>query len=180
MPQTDVWVVAPDGRIGVVSASDYHRSWFQDGTLTESGPRISYTPLAVTAAARDSLRARKAIEGPGGQAGRGMSSDAASALGKVRAKAVWPDSLFPARMPLFEPGGALRAPNGEIWLKRLMPDVKERPELISWTRTGSCVAHVVSRLGESFLGSARTVRICSMWTTMDRRLWNVTSTRNVR
>jgi len=121
IPQTDAWVVAADGRIGILSASEYRLRWYKDGRLVETGPPVPYTPVRLTAAERDAFRARKALEPMSGAGGAGVrSGDPAStpAAAGARAKAAWPDELFPPQMPPFEVNGALLAPNGDVWVKR--------------------------------------------------------------
>ncbi len=117
--QTDAWVVSPDGRIGVLSAADYRLRWYADGKLVETGPVIPYTPVKVTDAERAAFHEQKANEFTSGAAPAGQTFTPTK-VGLERAKASWPDSLFPAVLPPFELQGALRAPNGTIWVKRMV------------------------------------------------------------
>src|SRR4051812_6415423 len=55
MRQTDAWVLAPDGRIGVLSASEYRLRWYLDGKLVETGPALTYSPVRVTDAEREAF-----------------------------------------------------------------------------------------------------------------------------
>ena len=118
VPQADAWVVAADGRIGVVSAAEYRLRWYRDGQLVEEGPPVAYRPVRVTAAERDAFRARKALEPVAGAAlqGGGAAGDRAAATQRVRV--AWPDSIFPDHLPPFPVNGALLAPNGDVWVKR--------------------------------------------------------------
>jgi hypothetical protein len=119
VPQSDAWVMGADGRIGVLSAAEYRLRWFKEGKLDETGPRIPYTPVPVTAAERDAFRSRKAAEPmPGSMRPTGGDAQL-NVMGPVRAKAAWPDSLFPAYFPPFEVGGVRIAPNGDLWVKRI-------------------------------------------------------------
>jgi hypothetical protein len=120
MPQTDAWVIAPDGRIAIISAAEYRLRWYKDGALVETGPAVPYTPTRITRAERDAFRAKKALEpmsgaSAGGAPPRSRRQDPAAVL------AAWPDSLFEAVMPPFEPQGALLAANGDIWVRRTGP-----------------------------------------------------------
>jgi hypothetical protein len=115
--QTDTWVIAPDGKIGVLSAAEYRLRWYQDGKLVETGPVLSYTPVPVTAGEREAFWDKKAMEPASGISVNG-SPAVRRAMGLERVKRDWPDSLFPRVMPPFEPYAAQLAPNGMIWVKR--------------------------------------------------------------
>jgi hypothetical protein len=121
IPQTDAWVLGRDGRIGILSAAEYRLRWYLDGKVVETAPPVPFTPLPVTAAEREAFREKKAMEPAAGglmQPGQTMQT---SRLGMERARAAWPDSIFPARIPPFEAGGAMLAANGDIWVKRTGP-----------------------------------------------------------
>jgi hypothetical protein len=121
MPQTDAWVLASDGRIGVISAAEYRLRWYRNGELVETGPPIEYVATPVTAAEREAFRARKALEPAANASARGGASAPTSRMGVERARVAWPDSIFPAVMPPFAPGAALLAPGGDIWVRRTGP-----------------------------------------------------------
>jgi hypothetical protein len=121
MPQTDAWVVAADGRIGILSAAEYRLRWYTDGVLVETGPPVPYTPTRLTSAERDAFRARKELEPVGGMAVQGAGGATNSRASRERVRLAWPDSIFPAVMPPFEANGALLAPNGDIWVRRTGP-----------------------------------------------------------
>lgn len=120
MPQTDAWVVASDGRIGIISAAEYRLRWYKDGAVVETGPPVPHTPVRLTRAERDAFRDRKALEGSsgGGMNGATPSRGRQDPAEVLRA---WPDSIFPEVMPPFEVNGALLAANGDIWVKRNLP-----------------------------------------------------------
>jgi hypothetical protein len=117
IPQTDAWVVAPDGRIGILSAAEYRLRWYRNGEVVETGPRVPFTPTRLTSAERDAFRARKSLEPMSGASSTG-SPTAMPLMGIERARTSFPDSIFPEVMPPFEAGGALLAPDGDIWVKR--------------------------------------------------------------
>lgn len=117
MPQTDAWVIAADGRIGILSAAEYRLRWYRNGVVVETGPPIPFTPVRLTSAERDAFRAKKALEPMSGASTAG-SSTAMPLMGMERAKASFPDSLFPDVMPPFEVGGAMLSPGGDTWVMR--------------------------------------------------------------
>ncbi|NOT09862.1 MAG: hypothetical protein HOP28_16840 [Gemmatimonadales bacterium] len=121
LPQTDAWVLARDGRIGIVSAAEYRLRWYRDGKLVETGPPVPYTPVKVTAAERDAYRAMKALEPAAGGSGPARGRAGTASIGAAAAEQFWPDSLFPEQLPPFEVGGAMLAPNGDIWVMRTAP-----------------------------------------------------------
>lgn len=121
MPQTDAWVMAPDGRVGILSASEYRLRWYKDGALVETGPPIAWERTRLTAAEREAFRERKALEPSSGMSMQGQPSAQTRAMGLEKARAAWPDSIFPDVMPPFEAGGAILAPGGDIWVRRTGP-----------------------------------------------------------
>ena len=117
-PQTDAWVIAEDGRIGILSASEYRLRWYRNGAVVETGSPVPWTPLRITRAERDAFRERKALEPASGVSMTGSVAQTPPRLGMERARAAWPDSLFPEVMPPFEAGGVMLAPGGDLWVKR--------------------------------------------------------------
>jgi hypothetical protein len=121
MPQTDAWVVAPDGRIGILSAAEYRLRWYRNGAVVEMGPPIPHTPVRLTRAERDAFRARKALEPANGAGVNGAAPSPRRTQDPAQVLRAWPDSIFPDVMPPFEANGALLAGNGDIWVKRTGP-----------------------------------------------------------
>ena len=84
----DAWGVAPDGRVVIVRAGDYHVDWLSDDGSIVSGEPVPYTPIGLGRAEREEW-ARERMEAGGGlsismevengsmsmQATRGGSSD---------------------------------------------------------------------------------------------------------
>ena len=119
MRQTDAWVVAPDGRIGVLSASEYRLRWYRDGKLMETGPALAHTPVPVTGAEREAFWEQKATEPASGMSFNGSAPPTRS-MSLERVKASYPDSIFPKVLPPFELNGARLGPNGTVWVTRTM------------------------------------------------------------
>jgi hypothetical protein len=126
-PRTDVWVATRSGLVGIVSAADYRLRWFRNGVPIDSGPPVPFIAIRVTAAERSLFRDQKAVE-PMASAGMDAGGRMQRAGGD-RARAAWPDSLFPAVLPPFEARSAQLAPNGDIWLPRLGPASQREPRL---------------------------------------------------
>jgi hypothetical protein len=121
MPQTDAWVVDAAGRIGILSAAEYRLRWYRDGELVETGPPVPHAPTRITGAEREAFRAKKALEPASGGSVGGTGGGPAGVLGMERARAAYPDSIFPEVMPAFEPNGVFLAPDGSIWVRRTAP-----------------------------------------------------------
>lgn len=110
----DQWAAAPDGRVALVFASDYHIDWVRpNGRRNSSGP-IAYTPVPVTNADKEEWNAE------GGSMGLGMMVSSSSASGSGGSRTIniprpsasdvdWPDVKppFPANAARFDPDGAL-------------------------------------------------------------------------
>lgn len=119
-PLGDTWVLGADGRVGIVSGAEYRLRWYRDGKVVETGPLLGYTPQQVTDAVREAFWNKKALE-PAAAGSVGGAPTPGGQMGYERAKKSWPDSLFPAKLPPFEPGAAMITPGGDIWVKRLVP-----------------------------------------------------------
>lgn len=120
MPQTDAWVMAPDGRVGILSAAEYRLRWYRDGQVVETGPPIPFTPVPVTTAEKEAFWTERAAEPASGASPTGTPMQRRrQSLEQV--KRSWPDSLFPRQLPPFRLQGALLAPNGDVWVKRTVP-----------------------------------------------------------
>ena len=112
----DEWAVAPDGRVAVLRAGDYHVEWISPNGQKSVGAPIRYDRLKVTEAHKAEWReSRKNTLGimmrnengrmsaqavPGGGAGAPEPTD-------------WPEYL-----PPFLGDPALVAPNGQLWVRR--------------------------------------------------------------
>jgi hypothetical protein len=121
MPQTDAWVVASDGRIGIISAAEYRLRWYKDGSVVETGPVVPHTPVRITRAEREAFRARKALEPASGAGVSGAPISTSRTQDPAKVLEAWPDSIFPDVMPPFEVNGALLAANGDLWVRRTGP-----------------------------------------------------------
>jgi len=121
--QRDAWVVAPDGNIGVLSASEYRLRWFHHGRMVREGPSIAFAPVRITAEDRAAFRADRVaqpragvrVADPSGQA-RPPGEAARRSL-----EVAYPDAMFPSHKPPFVEDGLFRSPSGDLWVVRSMP-----------------------------------------------------------
>lgn len=136
--QRDAFVVAPDGRVGVLSAAEYRLRWFRDGRAVAEGPPLDFTPIPVRAAERDAFR-RERARTPAGRVGfrspAGVPDPSPAALRSARD--AYPDEMFPAVKPPFVEHGAQLSPRGDTWVTLSGAAGEERSmiEVISPTGT---------------------------------------------
>ena len=120
LPPQDVWNVAPDGRVAIARASDYHVEWVQPGGATVKGPPNRWIPVAVRRADQEEFVAQMAdgisiqVENRNGQmstsfgrGGRGDNED--EQIGALE---------WPAAKPPFVENGVWVTPEGEMWVER--------------------------------------------------------------
>jgi len=119
-PRTDAWIVAPDGRIAVLSSEGYRLRWYRDGRLVDSGPPVPHDVVRAGAPEREAFREGKALE-PTSGVSMGGGGSSRGLVGIERARAAWPDSLFPSVMPPFPANGMFLSPDGSLWVRRTRP-----------------------------------------------------------
>lgn len=117
--ERDAWVVAPDGKVGVLSARDYRLRWYQAGKVVAEGSANSFVPIAITAADREAFRAERMRQPASGMRSTapGAKAEPSPALRK-RIEEAFADEVFPSHKPPFVENGMLRGPNGELWVQR--------------------------------------------------------------
>lgn len=105
----DGWAVAPDGRVAVIRSEPYRVEWItRDGRVVR-GPEIAYTPVPVAKADRD------AVSNQGGRAGVGSPG------GALKGSLTGVAPIFADAKPAFNPDDIIVAPNGYLWVGRMMP-----------------------------------------------------------
>lgn len=121
--ESDAWIVAPDGRIGVLRAAEYRLRWYQDGRVLREGPVIPYAKVPITAEDRADYKKQRLEQPAAGMRAVGPSGRPAapSAEARQRIEEAYPDASFPTHKPPFVEGGLFLAPNGELWVVRSMP-----------------------------------------------------------
>jgi hypothetical protein len=118
----DAFVVAPDGRVGVLSATDYRLRWYRDDRLVSEGPALGYTPVPVTAREREDYRiARSQQPASGMRMQPGQRADEERRVVTPRIRDAYPDALFPEVLPPFEADAVHRSPGGDLWALRSAP-----------------------------------------------------------
>lgn len=117
--ERDAWVVAPDGRVGVIVAADYHLRWIRDGHILSEGRPIPFERIAVGRTEREAYREQRARMPTGGARFTGPPGNAGEReAARRQAAEAYPDDMFPSFLPPFEEGGAWLSPGGEIWVAR--------------------------------------------------------------
>jgi hypothetical protein len=117
----DDWAVAPDGRVAVVSASDYSVRWIHPDGRVIAGPANDYRPVRVGESERErwsNQMMRGAIS-----VGMRMSTAGERSVSLSRGGGGGPRSPFdsadwPDVAPPFRYGGSVVAPNGDLWVER--------------------------------------------------------------
>jgi len=118
----DAWTVAPDGRVALVHASDYHVEWISPDGQRTSGPPLRFTPVKIGKAEKEEWADRMS----GGMAVMVMRS------GGGNATAGTPPAFRPPRpdidaqdwpevKPPFVAGSPRTSPEGELWIQVSQP-----------------------------------------------------------
>lgn len=118
----DAYVIAPDGRVGVLSATDYRLRWYRDNRIVAEGPPIPYAKVRLTAAERSAFRRARAGQPAGGiSMSGGGSRDEPSPEAMRRMTEAYPDALFPDALPPFDADAVRRSPRGDVWVTLSAP-----------------------------------------------------------
>lgn len=127
--ERDAWIVAPDGRIGLLVAADYRLRWLgPGGRVLAEGPRLGPQSVPVTGRDRDAFREERALRPAGGMQMQGPpgAEGTPSPQARRQSELAYPDEIFPRNKPPFEEGGAWRAPGGDIWVARTVEGGADR------------------------------------------------------
>ena len=118
------WAVAPDGRIAFIYPEPYRVEWLSPNRTRTPGPEIRYDRLKLTEADKAPVQTPNcgvtiSFGDGGGAGGRGAVQATTRAIAGGAAGAP-PRTDYPEYKPPFLPrfGGAVVAPNGELWVGR--------------------------------------------------------------
>jgi hypothetical protein len=107
----DAWAIAPDGRIAMVRAENYHVEWIDANGRKTVGPTIRYERIKVTKADQDQW----------------IQSRAAGTQMIVNGRRMTPPAMDPKDVdwaeykPPFTAGGVSVTPDGEVWVLASQP-----------------------------------------------------------
>jgi hypothetical protein len=122
----DAWAVAPDGRIAVVHAADYHVEWIGTNGARRAGAPLSYTPVKIGTAEKnqwaDAMSGATMIMRVAGGSGGGTPPAA------MRPPRPNIDELdWPEYKPPFESQSVAVAPDGTLWIRLSQPANAKTP-----------------------------------------------------
>jgi hypothetical protein len=154
------WAVAPDGRIAIVHPNPYRVEWISPTKARTVGPAVSYERLRLTEADKAPPRAPVCpitiSMGGGGGAPVGA---AATSVTQTRVsvgggpggapRTDWPEVKPPFVSGRY--GGALVAPNGELWIGRSRA-VDDPPSYDIFDASGKLTARAVLPKGTRVVG----------------------------
>jgi hypothetical protein len=110
----DQWAVAPDGRVAVVHADDYHVDWADAAGRRTSAPPIRFDRLKVTEAHKQEWReSMKSATGIMVTNNNGKQTAQAVPMRNVQDPPDWPEY-----MPPFLTNAVSFANDGTLWVKR--------------------------------------------------------------
>ncbi|MFN8583610.1 MAG: hypothetical protein U0163_21860, partial [Gemmatimonadaceae bacterium] len=110
----DAYAVAPDGRVAVLRAADYHVEWYSPTGQKTMGAPIAYEKLKVSEGHKAEYReARKGAYGMAVTMTNGQRSAQMVPMRDEEERTDWPSV-----MPPFLQDPALVAPNGQLWVRR--------------------------------------------------------------
>jgi hypothetical protein len=157
----DSWNVFPDGRVAIVRHGDYHLDIVGEGGQTVSGPPVSFVPVPVGAAEKESFRvaARRAPSVSMSVENRG--SGTRTSISTAPAEFVEPRE-WPSVKPPFVNGAIFVRHNNEVWVQRQVR-ADDPPTFDVFDDRGRVVRRVSLPVGERVVGfgtgTVYTVRI---------------------
>lgn len=116
--ERDAFVVARDGRVGVLSAGEYRLRWYRDRELVATGPALSFARTPVTPGERAAFRRTRAMQVSGMAGIDGAVRGGSFAEASQQVAAAFPDDLFPSHLPAFVENGVLLSPAEDLWVVR--------------------------------------------------------------
>ncbi len=127
MSPQDGWAVGLDGSVAVVRVGDYHVDWVRPDGRVISGPPVAYEPVRVRQADKEAWVETTAARGVM-MAVTNQNGNLSARMRRGGGRGVpsidgyeWPETK-----PPFEPGSAVVAPDGDLWVMRSVA-AGERP-----------------------------------------------------
>lgn len=118
----DGWTVAPDGRVALVHAADYHVEWIAPDGRRVAGPPLAFTPVKIGKAEKEEWADR--ISGGtavmimrGGSGGSGGSPPPAMRPPRPNID----EQDWPETKPPFVSNGLRVSPEGNLWIQVSQP-----------------------------------------------------------
>jgi hypothetical protein len=113
----DQWAVAPDGRVAIVYANDYHIEWIDANGRKTASPPIRFERLKVTEAHKQAWRdARRSTTGLMVRVENGKQTAQSVPMTNAPEPTDWPEYL-----PPFLAGALSFSPDGMLWVRRTGP-----------------------------------------------------------
>lgn len=142
---SDGWAVAPDGRVAVVRAADYHVEWIAPDGSHVAGPPVHYEPVKITHADKEAwadrqTQAKIVMRTPEGT--RSMHPPRPDPD-----KVAWPDVK-----PPFDARGVFVTPDGELWVRRYEPASNENETYDVFNAEGALVKRVTLPEARQLIG----------------------------
>lgn len=153
-PRQDGWAVAPDGRLAIVRAADYHVEWVTP-TGRVRGQPVAFRPVPIRDGEKQEWLDR---------AGSGISigvenrnGDVTTTFARGRPGQDRPDPsglAWPDHKPPFAPNSALVTPEGELWVERSVPAGAAR-EYDTFNAEGALTGRVILPVGNQLIAFGR-------------------------
>lgn len=145
----DVAAVAPDGRVAIVRAADYHVEWISPDGAHGSGPPVAYARIAVTKDEQDAFLASQTRPGQiviTGPAGGGASRAPAAPRAVPAPKGGSPIETTPIEWPDYKApflsNAAVVADDGRLWVLRTRAHNESVPRYDVFDAGGVLVQHI--------------------------------------
>jgi len=121
------WVVAPDGRIAIVSPAPYQVTWVSPSGQRTVGPLIAFQRVPVTSAEKQAYRENYPSApnmSVSMSSDRGGVTSASSRPMPYREPSYWPETKDPFGNA---PHTVLASPTGEVWILKQLPHTEKNP-----------------------------------------------------
>jgi hypothetical protein len=152
----DAWVVAPDGRIGVVGAAPYRVEWIPLSGSVVTGPTISYKAVVVTQADKDAAASGAGALGGKQNVNLGIGPagapppPAGAGDPAARKELLFADVKSPVRIgfghwPLLDE-------SGRLWVERSLPASSKTTVFDVFDRAGNLAERIEIPSGSRLIG----------------------------